>query len=156
MGGGLRDGFGPAGTLCLPFARRFEDGENDPSERRQAAGQLMSAHRSGCQGHAGRKGRKRSGLVQSAPDASRSDRPNPSSVSATSESPGVHRWGFCVVSLQHPLSKACESVAHHSFRGIPPRVRAADGKLPLEFRVPSESPHFPAGSHTLSDAFVQR
>jgi hypothetical protein len=35
MGGGLRDGFGPAGALRLPFTRHFEDGENDPSERRQ-------------------------------------------------------------------------------------------------------------------------
>jgi hypothetical protein len=35
MGSGLRNGFGPAGLLRLPFARHFEDGENDPSERRQ-------------------------------------------------------------------------------------------------------------------------
>jgi hypothetical protein len=35
MGGGLRNGFGPAGTLRLTFTRHFEDGENDPSERRQ-------------------------------------------------------------------------------------------------------------------------
>jgi hypothetical protein len=41
MGGGLRNGFGPAGALRLPFARHFKDSENDPSERRQ-----------GLQGHA--------------------------------------------------------------------------------------------------------
>jgi hypothetical protein len=35
MGGGLRDGLGPAGALRPPFARHFKDGENDPSERRQ-------------------------------------------------------------------------------------------------------------------------
>jgi hypothetical protein len=35
MSGGLRDGFGPAGALRLPFSRHFENGENDLSERRQ-------------------------------------------------------------------------------------------------------------------------
>jgi hypothetical protein len=35
MGGGLRNGFGPARALRLPFARHFKDGENDLSERRQ-------------------------------------------------------------------------------------------------------------------------
>src|SRR5581483_5427753 len=35
MGGGLRDGFGPAGALRPPFARHFEDGENKFRERRQ-------------------------------------------------------------------------------------------------------------------------
>ncbi|HVY89071.1 MAG TPA: hypothetical protein VG942_09405 [Hyphomonadaceae bacterium] len=32
MGGRLREGFGPAGALRLPFTRHFEDGENVPSE----------------------------------------------------------------------------------------------------------------------------
>jgi hypothetical protein len=35
IGGGLRDGFGPAGALRMPFARHFENGESDLSERRQ-------------------------------------------------------------------------------------------------------------------------
>jgi hypothetical protein len=35
MGGGLREGFGPAGAFSLPIARHFEDSENDPGERRQ-------------------------------------------------------------------------------------------------------------------------
>jgi hypothetical protein len=35
MSGGLRNGFGPAGALRLPFSRHFEDGENDSSERRE-------------------------------------------------------------------------------------------------------------------------
>ena len=35
MGGGLRDGLGPAGALRPPFARHFEDDENDAGEGRQ-------------------------------------------------------------------------------------------------------------------------
>jgi hypothetical protein len=35
MGSGLRKGFGPAGALRLPLPCHFENGENDPSERRQ-------------------------------------------------------------------------------------------------------------------------
>jgi hypothetical protein len=42
MGGRLREGFGPAGALCQPFARHFENGENDPSERRKSRFQERS------------------------------------------------------------------------------------------------------------------
>src|SRR5579883_361420 len=35
MGGGLRNSFGPAGTLRLPLPCHFEDGENKFRERRQ-------------------------------------------------------------------------------------------------------------------------
>jgi hypothetical protein len=42
MGGRLREGFGPAGALCPPFARHFENGEKDPSERRKSRFQERS------------------------------------------------------------------------------------------------------------------
>jgi len=55
--GGRGEGFGPTGALPLPFARHFEDGENDLREHQQDHERVRTRLEPGPKGtHTPRKG----------------------------------------------------------------------------------------------------